>query len=90
MVHHADKRLRPIPTVFEGDRELGLVVLWVVHAVGLHGDVGAVGGGAAGGLETGCCGCSEEEGEERPHFEMRAGGVSDREDGRSVRCYLLV
>jgi len=64
MVHHSNECLGSIPPVFEGNGELGLVVLWIVHAVGLDGDVWAVGRGAAGGLETGEGGCGEgEEGE---------------------------
>jgi len=94
MVHHARKRVRPIPPVFESDRELRLVVLWIVHAVGLHGDVWAIGGGAAGGLETGGCGCGEEgEGEDlEAHFGLgvEAGWVSRGVNRTGVRCYLLV
>ena len=75
MVHHSNKRLGSVSPVFEGNGELGLVMFGVVHAVGLHGDVWAIGGGAAGGLETGCCGCGEEEGEEGAHFGLGVGAL---------------
>lgn len=75
MVHHSDKRVRPISSVLERNGELGLVVFGVVVAVGLHGDVRAVGSGAAGGLETGgCAGGEEGEGEEgEAHFGVGMG-----------------
>ena len=82
MVHHARKRVRPVLPVFEGDRELRLVVFGVVVPVGLHGDVGPVGGGALGGLVTGERGGGEgEEGEGEgedleAHFEGGLDGVS--------------
>jgi len=81
MVHHTHKRLRPIPPVFEGNGELGLVVFGVVHAVGLDGDVWAIGGGAAGGLETGEGGCGEEGHGEDLEAHVGLGGVSTRKEG---------
>ena len=94
MVHHSDKRLGSISAVFKGNGELGLVMFWVVHAVGLDGDVGPVWGGAAGGLETGGCGCGEEgEGEDlEAHFGLgvEAGWVSRGVNRTGVKCYLLV
>ena len=94
MVHHSNECLGSISPVFEGNGELGLVVLWVVHAVGLDGDVWAIGGGTAGGLETGGCGCGEEgEGEDlEAHFGLgvEAGWVSRGVNRTGVRCYLLV
>jgi len=79
MVHHASKRVRPILPVFEGDRELRLVVLGVVVPVGLNGDVRAVGGGALGGLVTGeggWEGCGEEGEGEDLEAHVGLGGVS--------------
>jgi len=80
MVHHAGKRVRPVLPVFESDCESRLVVLRVVVPVGLHGDVGPVRGGAAGGLVAGERGCGEgEEGEGEDletHFEGGLDGVS--------------
>jgi len=92
MVHHARKRVRPILPLFESDGELRLVVLGIVVPVGLHGDVGPVGSGAAGGLVTGERGCGEgEEGEGEDleaHFGL--GGVSGARGEEIGEWYFLV
>ena len=81
MIDHAGKRLRPILPVFEGDCELRLVVLRVVVPVGLHGDVGPVGGRALGGLVTGERGCGEEGEREETHFRLAGVSGARREEG---------